>query len=325
MWQKTDDHPAYHGGSPNDHGINTVRGQAARAVASLLYEDESRYDALKPTLISLSEDPIISVRTCAIHAFMAVLNFDRDTAVDLFLTACRDCEAICGTHPFERFVSYAIYTHYPALQPLLQGCLQSSEPEAVEIAIRQIVLAQLGGVDVGIDASNIRGGTEAIRKSAVAVYAHNLSHPTVGNACAAHLEEYFDDEAVSVRAAVSNAFFDLTGDRLLELKPMILQYIESKSFENETDSLLHALKESNLELPDVICGAAERILDLIGIEGSNLASHAAGVAHYISILIVRQYEQTSDPNIKTRCLDIIDRMERFGYFGVDDELNKIDR
>jgi hypothetical protein len=49
------------------------------------------------------------------------------------------------------------------------------------------------------------------------------------------------------------------------------------------------------------------------------------VAHGISTLVVRQYEQTTDDAIKTHCLDLIDRMERVGYLGIGDELNRIDR
>ncbi len=48
-------------------------------------------------------------------------------------------------------------------------------------------------------------------------------------------------------------------------------------------------------------------------------------AHEISTLIVRQYEQTTDDAIKTRCLNLIDQMERVGYFGIGEELAKVDR
>ncbi len=164
-----------------------------------------------------------------------------------------------------------------------------------------------------------------MRAAAAEVYGHNLSHGDVGTTCAARLEEFFNDEDESVREMVSRAFFSLPGERLLELKDMISRYIESKCFESDTDSVLHALEESNAELPDVICRAGERVLELIQEEGSDFGSHAAGAAHSISILIVRQYEQTTDPTVKSKCLDLIDRMERFGYFGIHEELSKIDR
>lgn len=39
------------------------------------------------------------------------------------------------------------------------------------------------------------------------------------------------------------------------------------------------------------------------------------MAHEISMLIVRQYEQSCDDKMKTSCLNLIDQMERVGYFG----------
>ena len=297
----------------------------ACAIASLLFDNHSRYARLRPTLQALSQDPIIAVRTCALSAFVAALNIARDEAVELFCNACNDCEPICGTHPFARFVHYAVHTHYPAIRPLLQFALASSNSDAIENASREIILADLADIDIGTDALNVRKGNTVMRSTAANVYGHNLSHKEVGDTCSTRLEEFFNDDDASVRDMVSRAFFNLCGPRLLELKDMVARYIESKCFESDTDSVLHALQESNVELPDVICRAAERILEFIGDEGSDFSSHSAGAAHFISILIVRQYEQAIDDRLKTKCLDLIDRMERFGYFGINDELSKLDR
>lgn len=99
-----------------------------------------------------------------------------------------------------------------------------------------------------------------MRKAAASIYARNLSHEVVGDKCAERLEEFFNDEAETVRQVVSGAFFGMTGERLLDLEGFINRFIESKSFENETDRLLRALEESNVELPGSTCRAAERIL-----------------------------------------------------------------
>lgn len=322
IWQ--DESRNYYGGNPYDHGINCVRGQAAQAISSLLYDDETRHDALRPALDALSQDPVISVRTCAIKAFLPLLNFARDEAVALFLKTCDGCAAITGTPPFERFAHYAVYTHYVRLRDLLQFALSLENDAAVENAARRIVLSELSDVDVGSDALKIRTGSELMRKAAAGVYATNLSNEVVGDKCAEHLETFFN-EAESVRQHVSSAFFRLSGERLLQLKGFIARYVESRCFENETNRLLRALEQSNVELPEIICRAAERILEFIGEEGTHIAYHGSMVAHSISTLVVRQYEQTTDDAVKSHCLDLIDRMERVGYLGIGDELSKIDR
>lgn len=325
IWQQGTGGSKYYGGDPYLHGINSVRGEAAEAISSLVYHDNARLEALQPALDALSQDPVVSVRTCAINAFLPLLNFARDTAVELFLKTCGHCQAICATSPFERFVHYAIYTHYQQVRELLQFALACDDTKSIENAARQIILAELGEVDVGADGTNIRSGNETMRKAAAGVYALNISHDVVGDKCAEHLQEFFSDEAESVRQEVANAFCRTPGNRLLQLEAFIARFIESKCFENKSERLLHALKESNVQLPQIICRAAERILEFLGEEGTHIAYHGAMVAHEISTLVVRQYEQTTNDAVKTRCLDLIDQMERSGYLGIGDELNRIDR
>jgi hypothetical protein len=298
VWQDDVDGKRQSGGDLRSHGINSVRGQAATAISALLYGDATRLHALRPALAALSKDPVIAVRTCAINAFLPLLNFARDEALELFLQACEGCVPICGTPPFERFVHRAMYRSYPVLRELLHFALNSAEQNAVENAARQIALAELGDVHVGSDASNLRSGTETMRKAAASVYATNLSHDVVGDRCAELLEQFFDDEAESVREKVSNAFAGLSGERLLSLQEFIARYIESRSFEIGTNRLLRALERSTVELPQIVCRAAERILEFLGEEGTHIAYHGSMTAMDISTLVVRQYEQTTDAEVK---------------------------
>jgi hypothetical protein len=117
----------------------------------------------------------------------------------------------------------------------------------------------------------------------------------------------------------------MQGERLLQLKHHIAHFIDSPCFEVDPSGLLRALEESNVRLPEIICRAGERILGFIGEEGTHIAYHGSMIAHSIATLVVRQYEQATDDNLKARCLDLIDRMERVGYLGIGEELNKIDR
>jgi hypothetical protein len=313
------------GGDPHHQGINCVRGQAAEAIGALLFADHARLADLQPVLFALANDPTVCVRTCAIRAFSPLLNSSRDLAVELLLQACGSCEDLWGTHPFEHFIHYAVFTHYGQLRELLQSALKSTNEKAVDNASTQIVRAELDGIDVGDDAAVIRRGTEAMRKAAADVYARNLGSKFVGDTCAEHLKEFFHDDSSSVRDEVSSAFFRLSGPRLLELREFIAQFIESKCFQNETYRLLHALEESNVQLPEIVGRAAERVLEFLGEEGTSIAHHGSMIAHTISTLVIRQYEQTTHSAVKKQCLDLIDQMERVGYLGLSEELGKIDR
>lgn len=314
----------YYGGDPYDHGINCVRGQGARAIASLLFADERRFDELLPALEELADDPVISVRSCAITAYIAVLNINPDAAVRMFLTACEDNEDLCATHAFDSFVHYATATHYEQLRPLLRFALRAENEKCNKNAARQIVVAALDGVDVKSDLESVLTGKEAMRRAAVSVYARNAAKAEIGAHCVEQLRRFLSDESAEVRLRIIDVFHRIK-DRLNDHRDFIAEYVESLAFGEGAYHLLHALEETNLQLPNVVCRAAERVLDFVGVEGGHVARQEAMVARSISTLIVRQYEQATDATLKSRCLDLIDRMERVGYYGIGDELSKLDR
>jgi len=304
-------------------GIDCVRGQGAECIAALLFEDEGRIDSLKEALERCSEDRVLAVRNCAINALLTVLKFDRNYAVERFLITCTKSSELCATREFDGFVHYAIQTHYSELKELLQFALRSDVQAAIENAARQITLADLSSVDVGDDAQIVREGTDIMRKVVADVYAHNISIDAVGDACTQKLKLFLNDESKEVQQSVARAFYHIAGKRLLELEEFVLEYIESDAFIAFPESLFHCLAESQAELPNVICRAAERLLDVS--EGAENANGWIRASRLIATLVVRQYRQAKDAALKARCLNLVDRLETSDSYGIGEELAKIDR
>ena len=315
----------YYGGNPLDHGINTVRGRAAIAIGRLIFTSQNHWNHFRPTIETVICDPVISVRVCAVETLISVLNWDRDEAVRLFIECCKDTQDTWGARPFNEFVYYAIRTHHIELRELLLAALACNNKEAVESAASQIILFDLANDSLKEEAESVRKGNEWMREAACRVYAQNVGHAEVGNICAERIVQFFDDESDEVRDQIGKAFWNVDGERLLELETMIRQYIESRSFESDPEELLRVLVKSQAELPNVIVRAAERIVTIIGDKGSKLQFREASTAHSIATLVVRQYAQTSDAILKRKCLNLIDQMERSNYMGLNDELEKIDR
>ena len=132
-----------------------------------------------------------------------------------------------------------------------------------------------------------------------------------------------NDESKEVQQSVARAFYQIAGKRLLELEEFVLEYIESDAFITFPESLFHGLTDSHAELPNVICRAAERILD--DSEGGENANGRVRTSHLIATLVVRQYEQAKDAELKARCLNLVDRLETSDFYGIGEELAKIDR
>jgi hypothetical protein len=320
-----DKSPQNSSADPFHHGINTVRGRATLAIGSLLSTSQNYWKHFRPTIEAVISDPVISVRVCAVTSLIPVLNWDRDQAVQFFITCCNGIESIWGSPPLVQFVNSSIRTHYHKLRELLFNALVCSNENAVKSAASQIIRFDLGIASLSKDAEAVRNGNEWMRMATCREYARNIGHVEVGNKCAERIVQFFDDESDAVRAQIGIAFLKTDGERLLHREDLILRYIESKSFESDPEKLLRVLVNSRSELPNVIVRAAERIVTFIGAKGSNLKFREASAAQCIATLVVRQYAQTTDTTIKRQCLDLIDQMEILNYLGINEELEKLDR
>ena len=119
----------YYGGNALEHGINTVRGRAAQAVAKLIEGDHQRVVRFRPILEKMVQDPSIAVRSSVAQALIAVLRFDRDLGVELFRQLCNTEDALLCTPFVERFMYFALQTHFQELAPILERMVNSQIPD----------------------------------------------------------------------------------------------------------------------------------------------------------------------------------------------------
>jgi hypothetical protein len=307
------------------YGYNSVRGHAARAIEALLFADYSRSAVMLPLIQALVRDRSLAVRTCAVEALLPMLNHDRDAAVRLFLDACDGADVVLGSHPFENFMRYATSTHYSQLRELLKGALQSAAATTVKAASRQICLAGFTDDVAAADDEAVRNGTESMRHAAAEVYAHNLGEGTVGDMCMQYLPQFFSDSAGDVRSTAGDCFLHLGDVDLNEFADLIRTYIESPAFPSQHDDLLRQLDESTWQLPDITIRLAERFVAEFGAAAGDISTAASGDAPTVSKLVIRLYTQSNDDAVKRRCLDLMDEMERLGFYGIDSQLAELDR
>jgi hypothetical protein len=86
----------YYRGDPLHQGINSVRGSAAEAIASLIAQNQRYLEHFVPVLERMIADPSIVVRTCVAEACIQALRHDRPKAIDLFLRLCCADEDLFG-------------------------------------------------------------------------------------------------------------------------------------------------------------------------------------------------------------------------------------
>jgi len=361
--------------SENAHllGCNSVRGHAARAIASLLFADYSRSPILVPLIRRMIHDPSLALRTCVVEPLLPILNHDRYEAVRLFLRACRGAETVFGSGPFEQFVWYASSTHYSELRGVLFKALNSTSKSSVTAAARQICLAAFTDLVAEADAEavligkatfktairSIRGQVrhlrslglrhglrrfvasltlavrsmlgfrasfgEAMRSAAAEVYSHNLGDATVRSACQERLCRLFADQSEEVRSTAARCFIYLDDADFSKYEDLIRAYIESAAFPSRHDHLLRRLDDSTWQLPDIIIRLAKRFVAACGASVDDTSTAAAGDAPTVSKLVVRLYAQTNNESIRTKCLDLIDEIERLAFYAIDSQLAEHDR
>ena len=78
-------------------------------------------------------------------------------------------------------------------------------------------------------------------------------------------------------------------------------------------------------MPDLVCRLIETGIEQFKADAGDIRTRSALIAGDLSKLVIRLYAQSEDDAIKRRCLDAIDEMDEDGFFGLGDELSKLER
>lgn len=168
-------------------------------------------------------------------------------------------------------------------------------------------------------------GTEAQREGAAEVHSANLQTARYRSVCEDALAKLFNDESEKVRSAASKCFFRLGEDQLGQYVNVIEAFVQSDAFVAEHGRLIQALEETTAELPEESVLACERFLDLVGGDAADIRTSAARHADDVVQILVRTYNQSRNPEMQTRCLNLFDRMAGLGIYGVSRALDQYER
>ena len=302
-------------------GINCVRGTAADSIARLIFQDRRHLEFFRPHLETMIHDPSPAVRTMVAHALLATLRYDRDFAVNRFVELCDD-DKVLGTHYVEQFLRYGVQTHFDELEPVLSRMLASDDDDVAKVGARQSCVASLTTQEALPLGRQCASGSKPLRLGAAEVYAANLKDSALRAECEAMLVQSFNDSDDEVRRTAASCFRWFDGRDLEEYADLVNRYIESPAFTTQVNPLIAALKKTTANVPELIVAACERFFDL---SAGDMPNMNAIDTRTVADLVVRAYSQTSDGQIRSRCLDLIDRMHVLGSYGPDSVMADIDR
>ena len=164
----------YYGGDILNAAINTNRGRAALAMAKLIEHDHKRMAYFQPALEKMVQDPSIAVRSCVAQTLLAVLRHDRVLAVELFRQLCNTEDALLQTRLIERFLLFALQTHFQELSHILRRMVTSQLPCVASAGARQACLAALDQLEAAELAELCLSGSDSQRIGAAQVMAANV-------------------------------------------------------------------------------------------------------------------------------------------------------
>ena len=306
-------------------GINSVRGSVAGTIARLLAQDESYLSFFEPHLKLMVNDPSDATRACVAEALLGVLRHNRDLAVELFVELCDADERLLATPHIEEFLKYAVPTHFHQLEPVLARMLESESEAVATAGACWTCYASLTVEEALPLARRCASGYKAQRLGTAKVYAANLKLSAHRSVSEEMLGNLFSDSEAEVRHEAARCFYGFEGRELREYERLIEEYILSPAFEPEHNPLFNALEKTTVNMSNVALMACERVFELAADKTGDISTAVAGTSSTIAKLIVRVYSHTVDPSLRSRCLDIIDKMSLFRAHGLEVITEEFDR
>lgn len=326
LWEETSaGSDPYYGGSIHSAGINSVRGEAAEALASILFSEDDYYAVIGPVLEQLVDDPRLSVRSCVARCLIGLLRHHRADAVNLFLRLVDARDELLGTPDIERFLYYAVRTDFDQLRPVILRMIESELDDVAKAGARQACLASLEFPEAQDLREFSMSGAEPLREGAAEIFATNLGSTGHREICEGSLLRLFNDADAEVAKKAADCFRRLRGSELEQFTPLATAFIDSPAFSDSYDDLLRALETCEVALPEVSCRFAESFVEMAGAASGDISTAAAGDSADVSQLIVRVYSQTNDDVIRERALDVIDRMSALRSYGLEGALEAFER
>lgn len=315
----------YDGGDPDMSGLNSTRGAAAYAIARLIFAKRDLGNVFRSAVEHLAHDRSVAVRSQAVYPLLALLNTHADLAIEWFVECVSLDPILLKTRFVERFLHYAAFRNYAAIRPVLQQMVASDNKATVEVGARLCCVLALGLEVAKEDAKNVREGNPAMRESAADVYATNVANEEVGSTSRELLLPFFSDTEEAVRTEAATAFHKIGKLETAEQAKLLGAFLDAKPSADALEPVIRAIEDSPVRLPHLVSRLVQVGIEAFKEDASNISKNGAMIAGDLSKIVIRLYTQADDEQIKNRALDAIDEMEQAGFFGLAEELGKIER
>lgn len=308
------------------NGINTARGSLAEELGDLLIHDADgeRTAAVRPHLVALASDPVLSVRSCVAHTIAACLRHARPAAYEAFERLIETDDILLASNPVDDLMIYIGNVDPERIAPVIDRMLMAEDPEVKHAGGSMAAFAALQWERPELMERALAGDVD-VRTGAALVCSARVDRAANSELVLATLRQFMHDDDDEIRKAVGTLAGHLRGRSLRPFANFLADLIASPSFVHATPQLLISLREAPDKVDDLVDLAAHRFLDIHGSDVADVRTGAAGDAHYISDLVVRGLAQTRDKERVSALLDVLDRLVEQVVYGVDRAIEHAER
>lgn len=308
------------------NGINTARGTLAEALGDLLVHDEdgSRTRVVAPSLKTMAQDPVLSVRACAAHTIAASFKHARVEALEAFDVLMQSDDALLASDHVGKLIVMVGHRELGRAVPVIERMLRSADGYVREIGGQLAGHAELEWSRADLAQTALQGDPRT-RAGIAKIMVGHVDHPPHRAAALATLTLLFDDEDDGVRAAAASVAPHLRDHRLRPYAALLQALIASPAYRHATPQLFLTLEHARDRVSDVELAAAQRFLQEFSDEAGDIRTGAAGDAHYVSELVVRGLARSRNATERSGLLDVLDTLLEIGVYGIGDVIAESER
>jgi len=296
-----------------ENAINSVRGTAALAIASILWQRIDLLPQLQSVIERLLIDEHPAVRVAAARFFCPVWKHDQQLAIQWLVTVTKGDSRIAASHEVIRLYNFGFPKYADQLVPVIRDMLNSTSDDVIEAGAAQVAARWLFFGLFNEEFAECCDGSIAQRKGVVDTLSQLVTDAEYTDKCLPVVERFMNDEEEDVRHKL---FRILNHGGLFELTwtpDFLAKLVRSKAGRDDIDWLLWKLKD----LPGSLEPFAEVLFACSDATAQEFASpHANGAQRFPDIdslvhILLRLYENASGMNkdsIRKKCLDVWDRL-----------------
>ena len=313
--------------------INDVRGASVWALSSVYWEYQTNLSEFIETFLTerVQKESYESVRYTLLGLLFPLYNYNRDICgsileqlINFYSEEDKALEFLASARG-RRLVWLLLHGETDIGKKLLHRLLQAQNENPRTVGAWLVFNASYCEPDYDDLYDQICNKTIEYRRIAADVASQWLMHTEYHDKAIERIKSFFNDEDEHVQRNAAQIFRKIKSEDIGRYHDLILEYINSKSFQNDTFDFLLLLKESQSDVHEYVMLSAQKIFEYY--ENPEISkSLQMRDCFYLDELLEKEYTNSEyNPELRKQFLDIIDKMLELEVYGADKVVKAHDR